>query len=147
MVIENSLTKDELKSRLSQLNETKLEISKLTSKINKIEQEHRAIASVDGSMTEYPYSKVHYKVVAVSPKYEEEMNKYLDILSDRKVKAIENLNFLESFINKIEDSRLRLIFEYKYVDQYSWEKIAFKLGNGATADSIRKEHDRYLKKF
>lgn len=146
MISKKELTKEDIKNQLSQYNSLQLEISDLTSKINKIEQKHRAIATVDGSLKDYPYSKVHYKITATSPVYAKEMNKHLEMLKERKIKSIQSLNNLEEFIKELPTSRLRLIFEYKYINQYTWPKIAFILKNGATAESIRKEHDRYFEK-
>ena len=40
-----------------------------------------------------------------------------------------------------------MIFEFKYIDNLSWQQVAWKIGNKATEDSIKKEHYRYLEKI
>lgn len=56
------------------------------------------------------------------------------------------LNEVEVFVDGIEDSRLRRIFRYRYVDNMSWLQVAIQMGGRTTAESVRKEHDRFLKK-
>lgn len=54
------------------------------------------------------------------------------------------LNEVEAFVDGIEDSRLRRIFRYRYVDNMSWLQVAIQMGGKHTADSCRNAHDRYL---
>lgn len=54
------------------------------------------------------------------------------------------LNEVEAFVDGIEDSRLRRIFRYRYVDNMSWLQVAIQMGGKHTADSCRIAHDRYL---
>ena len=51
---------------------------------------------------------------------------------------------VETFINNVEQSRMRIILKLRYIDGKTWNKIARILGKGYTADAVRKEHDRYL---
>lgn len=143
MVIEKELTKGELKQELLQINDIRKEISVTESKIKKIEQEAHIVASVDGSLSEYPYTRTHHKIYAHNQKYIDELNKYLDILRARKLTLTKKLTKLENFIDTLPTSRLRLIFQYKYIDQYTWRKIAYLLHG--TEDAIRKEHDKFFK--
>ena len=58
---------------------------------------------------------------------------------------------VEEFINELPTSRLRRIFEYRYICQFSWSRVAIEInknkkGNYVTDESIRKEHDRFLEK-
>ena len=55
----------------------------------------------------------------------------------------------EKFIDSIDDSLTRRIFEYRYVKgkvMPSWQSVAFKVGGGNTSDSVRKVHERFLRK-
>lgn len=57
---------------------------------------------------------------------------------------------IEDFINNIGDMVTRRIFRYRYIDgniKPSWQWIAFKVGGGNSADSIRMIHNRYFKKM
>ena len=133
---------EEIKKDLEDYNAIELEISELESKIEKIQAEKEILAAVDGSMKNYPYTKVHYKFNAINPKYTDELNKYLDILKERKLTQLIRTNKVEEFLNELPTSRLRLIFEYKYIEQFTWRKIAYILGG--TEDSVRKEYERFF---
>ncbi len=136
---------DNIKNELSSINDLRIEIANIEEKIKAMDNEKTVVAAVDGSMKDYPYTKVHQKIYVQNKKYINEINKYLDILKTRKLSLILKLNRIEKFINDLPTSRLRLIFEYRYLKQYTWRKIAYKLGN-TSEDSVRMEHDRFFKK-
>ena len=46
----------------------------------------------------------------------------------------------------IEDSRIRRIFRYRYLDQMTWIQVAMKMGKHHTAESCRNAAERYLGK-
>lgn len=54
---------------------------------------------------------------------------------------------IESFVESIPDSITRRIFRYKYYNGMSWQKIAFCVGGGNSADGVRMIHNRYLQKY
>lgn len=49
----------------------------------------------------------------------------------------------EAWINA-QIRRDQLVIKYRYKNQMSWKQIAEKIGNGATADSIKHAHFRCL---
>lgn len=54
---------------------------------------------------------------------------------------------IEKYIYSIPDSVTRRIFSYRYLDgkvRHSWQWIAFKIGGGNSADSVRKRVHRYI---
>lgn len=53
---------------------------------------------------------------------------------------------ITEFIYSIDDVRLRMIFELKFIRKFSWRKVAFRIGGGNTADSVKKACYRYLEK-
>lgn len=50
---------------------------------------------------------------------------------------------IQAYINRIADSEVRYIFKLRYIDGYSWQKVAFALG-GYDESGPRKKHNRYL---
>lgn len=48
------------------------------------------------------------------------------------------------FIANIPDSFTRRIFEYRYLEGYTYAKIAMRIGGGNTPDSVRKTAERYF---
>lgn len=53
---------------------------------------------------------------------------------------------IETFIVDIEDSEVRRILTFRYVDDLSWNQVARAMGPGYTADACRKKHKRFLTK-
>ena len=54
------------------------------------------------------------------------------------------LAYLRGFIARIDDALTRRIFELRYIDGCSWERVAERVGGGNTAEAVRKRHNRYL---
>ena len=50
---------------------------------------------------------------------------------------------IENFINNIEDSRTRLVFQLRYIEGWSWQRISLKLGSTHESYS-RKIHERFF---
>lgn len=62
----------------------------------------------------------------------------------RRIRRCKKLRLeIEEFIEGIEDSRTRLIFELRYIHGKSWVYISNKLGS-SNESYARKSHDRYL---
>jgi hypothetical protein len=51
---------------------------------------------------------------------------------------------IEKYIQNIDDSYVRLIIKYKYIDCHSWARVAVLIGGGNTKDSVRMAVKRYL---
>lgn len=87
----------------------------------------------------------HMKITGVDWKRKELIDKYENLLIKAQTKVEELKVQIEEFIQNIEDSNLRQIFRYKYLDDKNWIQIGFLMK--ATEDKVRKKHDRFLKKF
>lgn len=96
--------------------------------------------TVRGSDAEFPYIQHTIEIAGVI-----DNKRIVNRLSVLK-KSKENI---EKYIDSIEDSLTRRIFEYRYLKgkvMLSWQAVAFKIGGGNTADSARMLHNRYLHK-
>lgn len=51
----------------------------------------------------------------------------------------------QAYIDGIEDSRIRRIFRYRYLDQLTWVQVAVRMGKNHTAESCRKTAERFMK--
>ena len=56
------------------------------------------------------------------------------------------INEIESFMNSVSNSRVRLIIRLRYINGLQWEEVARQMGGGNTEDTCRMMLDRYLKK-
>lgn len=78
-----------------------------------------------------------------SKRFERQATALQCLLEEKILRCIEERNRLELFIQSINDSLLRQIFVLRYINGYSWTKIAFSLGE--TDESyVRKKHNRFL---
>lgn len=68
------------------------------------------------------------------------------MISDNNYLRIRKIKQITWYVSNIEDSRTRCIIAMRFIDGYSWTKIAFKLGGGNTADGVRKIVERHFKK-
>lgn len=129
---------------LNQYRDMKKEISKLCNKIRIYQNKNKIFDLVRGTSDIFPYVERSFKIEGVDKKTQEIINEYLELLKNKYNQLMLKKIEIENFIINIPTSRLRQIFEYKYIDNYKWNKIAYLIGGNSTADSIRKEHDRYL---
>jgi len=134
------------KRALKELSDMSKEIAEIKKRISKLESEGKIIDIVKSSSQYFPFTEQHYKVEGIDAKSQEHKQYYLGLLKNRYERIFKKQKEIIDFIDKIPTSRLRRIFEYRYIDRLSWIKIARKIGGNATADSVRMGHDRYLKK-
>lgn len=120
--------------------ETEKEIQKLNRKKKTIIQ-----TNVKGSMHEFPYVEQHFKVQGTtftvkddsSLRYEEKL------LEQQKARAEQIKLQVEEWMLTIP-SRMQRIVKYRYLEGFSWGQVAINIGRKASADSVRKEFERFL---
>ncbi len=137
-----------MKEELLQLCDIKKEIKELENKINKLEIKANCIISdsVETTTKTFPFLLTHEKIKGIDIKANKLLEKYKIILKERYENLLETQIKIEEYINELPTSRLRRIFTMRYIDQSSWKRIALAISPKATEDSVRLEHDRYLKK-
>jgi hypothetical protein len=126
---------------LNQYNSLKKEIKYLTEKIKRLEHKSIVKDSVTGSSCKYPYSERSFSIsgIPIIPSRE------LKRLRSRESEAYTLKCEIEKFIDNIDDSQVRMIFEMRYFDCKSWGYISMQLGSCHESYS-RKIHDKYLNK-
>lgn len=73
----------------------------------------------------------------------EEIREHIQKLIARA--AMEEARLME-YLKGVEDTFVRQIIVYRFMDLMPWSKVAQKMGAGYTSDSVRMAVDRYLKK-
>ena len=61
-------------------------------------------------------------------------------------KCFYELNKLDRYIQSVDDSLVRQIMTYRFINCYSWGKIAWQIGGNNSVDGIKKKLYRYLEK-
>ncbi len=139
--------KDKLKEKLDQLADIRKEISELTEKVNKLQPDAIVEDYVYSSRKHFPYTKHKITIKAENKRLLMALEKYKDILTVKTCELLETEAECEKFISELPTSRLRRIFRYRYVEQFSWRKIAYAIGGDATEDSIKKEFYRFFEEI
>ena len=125
---------------LVQYCDLKKEIEKLEKRIDKIEKQSEMVADVVQN---------GYKGKAVIYGYDCNRAYKLDLLKttlhDRYDKCIQMQTEIEIYINSIEKSDIRQIFEHRYIDNMNWYQIQTAMGY-KHEDTARRKHDRFLEK-
>lgn len=134
------------KEELSRLGEISKEVEQIKRELNNVSIVNTK-DSVKGSSPHFPYTEHSIKIEGVDydsyyikiNRIQSRLNRKLDELMDEKDRITE-------YIYSIDDSLIRQILMYRYVNCLSWNQVAFNIGGANTADSVRMSHDRFLKK-
>ena len=128
------------KEQLGQYRCLCLEIKELENRLNNLKTQE-VTDKVLASASDFPYNQYELKIKG----YEDD--KYIEKIRSRLIRRIRRCKKLrleiEDFIEEIEDSRIRLIFELRYIHGKSWVYISNKLGS-SNESYARKSHDRYI---
>ena len=99
--------------------------------------------SVNGSSPYFPYTqhKMHIEGYDLES-YKRKVARLNKRIVNKMNELVEEKDRLIEFIYNIEDSEIRQIFIYKYIDGMVWREIAKKMNYSETA--IRNKHRYYI---
>ena len=126
------------KAELAQYRYLKREISSLRNKFRELEA---AISGGSSQLTGMPGGMISADTVANCAI---ELADVGAILMLREQTAVCEMRRILRFTSTVEDSMLRMAIERRYLQGWTWEKIALSLGGGNTADGVRKSVHRFL---
>lgn len=102
--------------------------------------------SVRGSSNSFPYISRSIIIEGIEEKKESKKTvKYKKILKEKKDKLLDLIIEAEEYLKNIDDSRIRQIIRYKYIDGKNWVQIGHLMNT--SADAARMELKRYFKNF
>lgn len=128
-----------------EIEEIEVRIQRLQKKLDRINKEGNvryAVKGGDGGLQTF-----HIEGFPVAEEDETKflISKNIRILNERKAKAEELVVEVESYINQIDDSRMRRMITLRYVEGHQWWRVAEKMGKGYTEDSCKKQMERFIK--
>ncbi|MGO5072359.1 hypothetical protein ACTQ4K_00160 [Clostridium sporogenes] len=141
---------DNIRFLLKQYNDLKLEISDLECRIKNLQNKKIKIEqdSVKGSSNVFPYIERNFTIEGYNypeaDRKQERLNKLDKLLYKRKNKCEDMKLEIEEFINTIQDSKTRRVFQYRYIDRLSWQAIAVRIGKCHESYPRKEIHDKYL---
>lgn len=139
------MTGKEFKEKINQYNDIVRGVKDLRERLKKLESNSTTVAdSVKGSMKNPPYTE---HTIVIRGAIDDPRIKRKKKMLKEKLHELEAIkDELEIYINtEIPNERIRQIMQYKFIDEFSWVKIAFRMGGKSTEESVRKELERFFK--
>ena len=118
---------------LSQYFHLKKEIEDLEERIAKLGNGVGSIKITDMPKGSSKLSSIQERIVELKEKW-----------ITARLTALEEYIKIETYINSIEDTEIRMIARYRYLDLLGWEQIALKIGNGQDRTTISKKIRKFL---
>lgn len=132
------------KKLLKQYTDLQAEIKDLEKRIDKLSNFKVEHDKVTGSNSEFPYQPRSFTIEGYNIQSVDRLNETKSLLIDRK-KDCEDMKLeIEKFISNIPDSRTRRVFQYRYIDNLSWQAIARRIGKYDESYPRKVVHDKYL---
>lgn len=127
---------------------TKQELSQLTyinreigEQLRRLEELETAATSCGAIITGVPKS---HKIADKLSEYVAEIADLKASIDKNMKRCFNELNKLTMYINSLEDSRLRMIFAFRYINGLSWKQIALRIGGGNTEKGVQMIVKRFL---
>lgn len=123
------------------IRETEADIKKLRQKKKTIIQ-----TNVSGSNPDFPYQPQHFTIQGTPITYAEDSRlRYEEKLLEQRKAAAEGIKLqVEQWMLTIP-ARMQRIIRFKFFQRMSWDEVAVQMGGKATADSVRKEFENFMK--
>lgn len=128
------------KNELSQLYYLNREIEEIQKRIDELET---AATSCTARLTGMPHASGVYDKIG---KYAAEIVDLKSLLDLNLKKCFYELNRLNRYINSVNNSEMRLILSLRYINGLEWDQVAASISPYASGDSVRKAHDRFLRR-
>lgn len=145
----NNLKKNNIKDLLKQYNDLVKEKQEIQAAIDKIQRELDKMEAEGytekDSVTGGNGGKQHYVIEGFPHKTYSEKKTRLQMKILKKAQIDEILEQIKELIEKEPNVRMRRMMRLKYTDRMTWYQVAMHMGKNCTAESCRKEMERYLK--
>ena len=135
------------KEELLNYRKIKAEIESIKQEILDVKTEYKSSLvtdSVTGSSSTFPYTKHSIKIEGLPYNYENKVRRIERKLNNKLKELIDERDKLAEYIYTLQDSEIRAIMTYRFINSMSWTEIAKKIGAGYTTDCIRKKCSRFL---
>lgn len=126
------------KKLLSQYSDLQKEIPKLRKRIEKLEKQ----TSMASDVVQNGYKR-HAVIYGFDIIRGNKLNQLKETLVMREAKALIQQTEIEEYINTIDKSDIRQIFEHRYIDGMNWIQIQIAM-NYESESTARMKHDRFL---
>ncbi len=126
------------KEQLNQYNDLIKEKKKLEKRIERLEKQTSMVSDV----VQNGYKR-HAVIFGYDLNRSNKLKELKEILVERDAQIIIDLVEIEKYINTIDKSDIRQIFEHRYIDNMNWYQIQTIMKYNHE-DTARKKHDKYI---
>lgn len=127
-----------------EIRETKERIEKTEKQIQKIEKGGTVVDSVTGGYGGIQRYKIEGFPCAEYGKLKERLYMRKATLQSLENELMEKISEIEKFISSIDNSRIRRIISFRFIDGMTWEQVAINIGGGNSEDSVRMAFNRFM---
>ena len=133
--------------QLEQFKDKVTEIKILENRIMEIQQEAEECVSdtVRASSKHFPYTQHAIRITGIDIKKRDKVNRVREKLIRRKAALYHELEEIESYIEDVEDSKVRQIIQLRYIKGMPWNVVAQKVYGYPNGDTARKKIKRFFK--
>ena len=135
------------KKKLENYRHDKKELQELKKKIENVSniEDDFVFDTVISSRHQIPYNQTTINICGYTDRTERIDN--LNALYSRRINKLEqDLLLIEEFIEEIEDSEIKLMIRYRFLNGDSWNKTARKVYGYPCGNTSRMKLERYLEK-
>ena len=138
-----------IKQELTEINRLKKEINLLRQKLQELnygDNESIVTDKVKGSMAQFPFLPRTFIIMGreeMSEECLEQRNQMARKIRAKTQKLMEKVNNAFKYIESIQDSNVRQILTYRYIDGLTWEQTGECMSY--SWETVRKKHDRFIK--
>ena len=129
---------------LKQLNFLYKEVDRLKYKIDNYKPAEIVVDTVKGSSPCFPFVE-HSIVIEGLEQKKDTLTLLYDKLENFKSRLNNQILYIEDEIEQIEDSEIRLIISYRYIDRLTWVQVMNKMEYN-NEDTPRMKLNNYFKK-
>ena len=122
------------------IKDTEAEIARLEKKKRYVQDKVR------GSNPDWPYEERSFNIGGTTETVQDSaaLEKERQILDEQRRIALDLKLGVEEWMKEIP-FRMQRIIKYKFFNRLSWEEVATLMGKKCTADSVKKEFQRFMK--
>lgn len=102
--------------------------------------------TVRGSMTEYPYTAHTIRIEGVSSRSINTRSRLQRQYSRKRKALMEHTLRIEHWLETVQDSKIRCIVRYRYMDGLSWSEVSRRVFGKRSANHARMALNRYFTK-
>lgn len=141
------------KEILSQYQDLQKEIEDIRERIHKTEDKlsHLVEEGVVSDVVSGGLGGIeHFKVTGFPcPEYKRKelsLLRYKQQLSKTEEELLDMTNKIESFVNAIDDSHIRRIIRFRFIDGMTWRQVAINIGGGNNEGSVKMAFQRFMER-